>query len=204
MNAPNPTHQVTPLEKGRVRFTPLQVENIHTHLRWNNDPELNRLDSEIPHEEESFGDFKERFEQLCNDPSPSHRDFEIHDVVEDELIGVAYVARISFHHHHALVGVTIGERDYWGKGYGKESLRLLLHYCFEKLDLHRVSAESFEYNTAWRDLVEGVGFTREGTAREYLFRDGKYWDKKHYALLEQEWRERFEEDVTTTSAEAAT
>lgn len=203
MSAPNPTHQVTPLEKGRVRFSPLQMENIHTHLRWNNDPELNRLDSEIPHEEESFGDFKERFEQLCNDPSPSHRDFEIHDVVEDELIGVAYVARISFHHHHALVGVTIGERDYWGKGYGKESLHLLLHYCFEKLDLHRVSAEAFEYNTAWGDLVEGVGFTREGTAREYLFRDGKYWDKKHYALLEKEWNERFEEEAQATSAEAA-
>lgn len=203
MSVPHPTHQVTPLEKGRVRFTPLQMENIHTHLRWNNDPELNRLDSEIPHEEESFGDFKERFEQLCNDPSPSHRDFEIHDVVEDELIGVAYVARISFHHHHALVGVTIGERDYWGKGYGKESLRLLLHYCFEKLDLHRVSAEAFEYNTAWRDLVEGVGFTREGTAREYLFRDGKYWDKQHYALLEQKWRERFTEGAQATSAEAA-
>ena len=203
MPASNPTHQVTPLEKGRVRFTPLKMKNIHTHLRWNNDSELNRLDSEIPHEEESFGNFKERFEQLCNDPSLSHRDFEIHDAVQDELIGVAYVARISFHHDHALVGVTIGERDYWGKGYGKESLRLLLHYCFQTLDLHRVSAEAFEYNTAWGDLVEGVGFTREGTAREYLFRDGTYWDKKHYALLEQEWRDRFEEDIPTTSAEAA-
>lgn len=204
MTASNPTHQVTPLEEGRVRFTPLQMENIHTHFRWNNDPELNRLDSEIPHEEESFGDFKERFEQLCNDPSPEHRDFEIHDVVEDQLIGVAYVARISPYHHHALVGITIGEREYWGQGYGKESLRLLLRYCFQDLELHRVSAETFEYNTAWRDLIEGTGFVKEGTAREYLFRDGEYWDKAFYALLEEEYRKRFGENASSTSsAEAA-
>lgn len=203
MATPNPTHQVTPLEEGRVRFTPLQMENIHTHFRWNNDPELNRLDSEIPYEEESFGNFKERFEQLCNDPSPEHRDFEIHDLEEDQLIGVAYAARISPYHHHATVGLTIGERDYWGHGYGSESLRLLLRYCFEELDLHRVSAEAFEYNTAWQDLIANLGFTKEGTAREYLHRDGEYWDKEFFALLEQEYRAHSETDTSATSAEAA-
>jgi RimJ/RimL family protein N-acetyltransferase len=203
MTTPNPTHQVTPLEAGRVRFTPLRMENIHTHFRWNNDPELNRLDSEIPFEEESFGDFKERFEKLCNDPSPAHRDFEIHDAGEDQLIGVAYVAQISRHHRHALVGITIGERDYWGCGYGKESLRLLLRYCFQELELHRVTTEAFEYNTAWSDLVESIGFAKEGTAREYLYRDEQYWDKELYALLEEEYRELFGEDANANSAEAA-
>jgi RimJ/RimL family protein N-acetyltransferase len=178
------------------------MDNIHTHFRWNNDPELNRLDSELPYEEESFGDFKGRFEQLCNEPSPRHRHFEIHDTEEGALIGVAYVAQISAHHHHGLVGITIGERDYWGQGYGHESLRLLLGYCFRELGLHRVSAESFEYNTAWRDLLEHVGFTKEGTAREYLYRDDRYWDKERYALLEREYREEVEKGAAS-SAEAA-
>jgi RimJ/RimL family protein N-acetyltransferase len=180
------------------------MENIHTHFRWNNDPELNRLDSELPYEEESFGNFKERFEQLCNDPSPAHRDFEIHDEEEDRLIGVAYVAHISPHHHHGLVGITIGEREYWGHGYGNESLRLLLTYCFRELELHRVSAESFEFNTSWLRLLEDVGFKKEGTAREYLYRDGQYWDKALYALLEREYRREVGEGAgATSSAEAA-
>ncbi len=203
MTPSNPTHQASPLEEGRVRFTPLQMENIHTHFRWNNDPELNRLDSELPFEEESFGTFKERFEQLCNNPSSAHRDFEIHDLEADKLIGVAYVAQISPHHHHATVGITIGERDYWGHGYGKESLRLLLRYCFRELELHRVSAETFEYNTSWRDLIRGFGFIKEGVCREYLYRDGQYWDKELYSLLEREYREHLDEESSTTSAEAA-
>jgi RimJ/RimL family protein N-acetyltransferase len=180
------------------------MENIHTHFRWNNDPELNRLDSELPYEEESFGDFKDRFEQLCNEPSPGHRDFEIHDVEAEALIGVAYVAQISPHHHHALVGITIGERDYWGCGYGRESLRLLLTYCFRELDLHRVSAESFEYNTAWRDLLKHVGFVKEGTAREYLYRDEQYWDKELYALLEEEYRKQMGAGTGAASSAEAT
>ncbi|PSQ96168.1 MAG: N-acetyltransferase [Bacteroidetes bacterium SW_9_63_38] len=187
MNDPVPIREQTPIAEGCVRFTPLQMENIHTHFRWNNDPELNRLDSEEPYEEESFGAFKTRFEQLCVKPTLTQHHFEIHDIDDDTLIGVAYVARMSTHHEHALVGLTIGEKEYWGEGYGRDSLRLLLRYCFESLDLHRVSAETFEYNTAWRDLVEGRGFVREGVAREYLYRDGQYWDKIHYALLDDEY-----------------
>jgi len=191
MNSPLSVREITPLAEGRVQFTPLQMENIHTHFRWNNDAELNRLDSEAPHEEESFGSFKDRFERLCREEVPRHRHFEIHDTVEDSLIGVAYAAEISLHNRHALVGVTIGEREYWGQGYGRESLRLVLRYCFQTLELHRVSAETFEYNTAWRDLVEGLGFTEEGVAREYLHRDGAFWDKHLYSMLAREYRRQF-------------
>ena len=190
MSNPRPVQDVAPLQRDRVKFTPLQMENIHTHFHWNNDPELNRLDSEIPYEEEKFGQFKDRFEQMCVNSSPSHRTFEVHavDDGEETLIGVAYATRISTHNLHAQVGITIGDRDYWGRGYGRASFELLLSYCFELLDLHRVSAETFEYHTAWRDLVEGMGFQKEGTAREYLRRDGRYWDKEFYSLLEHEYR----------------
>jgi RimJ/RimL family protein N-acetyltransferase len=166
------------------------MDNIHTHFRWNNDPELNRLDSEVPYEKETFGEFKSRFEHMCDSPSPSHRIFEIHAREDETLIGLAYATRISSHNRHAQVGITIGDRDYWGKGYGRESFELLLAYCFEGIGLHRVSAETFEYHTAWRDLLEGMGFRKEGTAREYLRRDDTYWDKELYALLEQEYRAR--------------
>jgi RimJ/RimL family protein N-acetyltransferase len=187
MSISSTARDVAPLQRGRVRFTPLQMDNIYTHFRWNNDPELNRLDSEIPYEKETFGQFKKRFEQMCENPSSSHRNFEIH--AGDTLIGIAYVARISEHNKHGLIGITIGDRDYWGHGYGRESLALLLEFCFDHLDLHRVSAETFEYNTAWRDLVQGMGFTREGVARDYLYREGEYYDKVSFAMLEEEHQE---------------
>ena len=116
-----PVHDVSSLQADRVALTPLHMENIHTHFRWNNDPELNRLDSEVPYEEESFGEFKGRFEQMCDNPSPSHRNFEIHASDDERLIGVAFATDISAHNRHARVGVTIGNRDYWGGTGGRPS-----------------------------------------------------------------------------------
>lgn len=171
----------------RVRFTSLNMDNIYRHFEWNNDPVLNRLDSEIPYSEESFGAFKKRFERIVTHPSSNTVDFEIHSE-DGTLIGIAYVAEISEHNRHCTAGITIGDRAYWGKNYGRDALRVLLDYCFEELGMHRVATETFEYNTAWKKLVEWAGFQCEGVEREYLFRDGVFWDKETYALLEQDYR----------------
>lgn len=170
-------------------LTPLHRENLYKHFEWNNDPELNRLDSEIPYVKETLGEFKRRFEEMIYTPSPDTRDFEIH-TGDGTVIGVAYIVNISEHHRHCTIGITIGDRAYWGKGYGRAALRLVLDHCFNELDMHRVHAYTFEYNDAWRRLVEWAGFQKEGAERDYLFRDGEYWDKESYAILEHEYRAR--------------
>ncbi len=174
------------LKGKRVALTPLHLENIYKHFEWNNDPELNRLDSELPYEKETFGDFKRRFEQMVYHPVPQNKDFEIH-AEDGTLIGLAYVVDISEPNKHCTVGVTIGDREYWGGGYGRDSLEVLLDYCFNELHMHRVSTETFEYNEAWRKLVRDAGFQRDGIEREYLYRDGEYFDKEIYSMLAEEY-----------------
>ena len=174
------------LKGASVKLTPLQFRNIYKHFEWNNDPELNRLDSEVPYEKESFGDFKIRFEQMVYHPAPQSADFEIH-ADDGNLIGLAYIVDISQYNKHCTVGITIGDRNYWGKGYGRDALEVLLEHCFRDLGMHRVSAETFEYNEAWRKLVSDAGFTRDGVHREYLYRDGEYWDKEIFSMLAEEY-----------------
>lgn len=177
------------LKGERLYFTRLQIENIYTHFDWNNDPELNHLDSELPYSEEPFSDFKRRFEQLIYEPHPTSIDFEVH-ANDGTLIGVAYVSDISEHNAHGTVGITIGDREYWGKGYGRDALTVLLAYCFEDLNFHRVSAETFEFNDAWRRLVKWAGFEREGQFTDYVLRGETYFDKEIYGLLEGAYRYR--------------
>ena len=177
----------TTLAYGRVRLSRLRIENIYRHYAWNNDPELNKMDSEIPFRQETFGDFKKRFERLVYDPVPGEMDFEVH-AEDGTLIGVAYVGRISDYNRHCRVGVTIGDRQHRGKGYGREVLHALLAYCFQGLSMHRVCAETFAYNAAWKRLLEEAGFCKEGTERDYIFRDGTFWDKEVYALLDREYQ----------------
>lgn len=195
-NVPRPTFAMSTLTDSatrtparKTRLKPLDVDNIYQHFEWNNDPELNRLDSELPYEEESFGDFKRRFEQMVYHPQQHSQHFELH-TEDDTLIGIAYIAGLNEHNRHATIGLTIGAREYWGEGYGRDALHALLAHCFEKMDLHRVQTEIFQYNDAWKQLVESLGFELEGTLRDYLYRDGQYWDKSIYAMLEDEYREQ--------------
>ena len=65
----------TPRLSGRrISFDRLRIENIYIHFKWNNDPELNRLDSEAPYSPESFGAFKKRFERMARSEHPHNRD----------------------------------------------------------------------------------------------------------------------------------
>ena len=170
-----------------VELAPLHLENIYTHFHWNNDPELNRLDSEVPFVEEMFGVFKHRFEGMLEEPSPDSRDFEVH-THDGKLIGVAYISDISWHSRHCTVGVTIGDKAYWGKGYGTAAMDKLLAYCFDEIGMHRVCTATFPFNEAWKRLIAHFGFRPEGVKREYLWRDDRFWDKQEYALLEDEYR----------------
>lgn len=174
------------IEGRRLVLTPLQMDNVHTHYQWNNDPDLNRMDSETPFEPEPYGRFLRRFERLVYDPPVDARDFEVH-VKDGSLIGVAYVDQINPIHRRCRVGVTIGDRDRWGQGYGGETLRLLLHVLFTETDVHRVATASFEYNTAWKRILADTGFQPESCLRDYVYREGRYWDMETYSMLRSEY-----------------
>lgn len=170
-----------------VFLTPLQMEHVYTHFRWNNDPELNRLDSELPFQHEPFGAFLKRFEPLTHTSDMRACDLEIH-AYGSGLIGVAFIDRIQPQNRQCRVGITIGEAEYRGRGYGRATLSMLLNYLFLETGMHRINAEAFEFNTAWQCLLEGAGFRQEGCLRAYLNRDGKFWDKRTYALLDTEFK----------------
>jgi ribosomal-protein-alanine N-acetyltransferase len=79
--------------------------------------------------------------------------------------------------------------DYHGEGYGAEAVSLVIGYVFRTFDTHSVGAHAFDFNAASRGLLESLGFTQEGRAREARFIDGEYRDSLQYGLLRSEWRE---------------
>lgn len=175
------------LESHRLVLTPFQQQHVRTHYRWNNDPELNQLDSEHTFAKESFGSFARRFEAMILDPAPDAQDYEIH-LRSGKLIGVAYFADLDPTHRRGTMGVTLGDRSEWGKGYGREVVQTLTQHGFGALGLHRITSHAFGFNAAWHALLQSVGFREEGCLRDYLYRDGQYWSKTQYALLEHEYR----------------
>jgi RimJ/RimL family protein N-acetyltransferase len=106
---------------------------------------------------------------------------------EDKKIGEVELDGFNAVCAHAWLGIGIGERDYWGKGYGSEAVGLVLDFAFLWLNLHRVSLSVNEYNPRALRAYEKIGFKMEGTQRKALFRDGRRWDMIYMGILKDEW-----------------
>ena len=108
----------------------------------------------------------------------------------DRLIGSVGLNQIDFQHRSASLGMMIGEKSEWGKGYGTEATRLVVRYAFGELHLNRVQLHAYEYNLRGIRVYEKVGFRREGVLRQEHVYDGRFWDTVVMAILREEWEKR--------------
>jgi len=94
------------------------------------------------------------------------------------------------------VGLGIGERDFWGRGYGTDVMKLILRYAFMEINLRRVTLTVFEYNPRAIRSYEKAGFRHEGRLRKLLHRDGRRYDELFMGILREEWLEKNAELVS--------
>ena len=91
-------------------------------------------------------------------------------------------------HRRADMGIMIGDRTRWGRGYGREAVALIVAYGFERLNLHKIGlGVHADHDDAVR-LYESLGFQVEGRLRQHLFRDGTYHDKLVMGVLREEFK----------------
>jgi RimJ/RimL family protein N-acetyltransferase len=93
------------------------------------------------------------------------------------------------------VGIGLGEREFWGKGYGTDAMRIILRYAFTELNLHRVTLNVFEYNPRGVRSYEKAGFVLEGRQRGVLLREGRRWDEIYMGILREDWLKQQQENL---------
>jgi RimJ/RimL family protein N-acetyltransferase len=99
---------------------------------------------------------------------------------------VSFVA-IEEIHRRAELGISIGEKDYWGRGYGTDAVRVALRFAFQVLDLRRVELITDADNERGIRCYEKCGFVREGVLRRHRLRRGEPIDMLLMAVLHEDW-----------------
>ncbi len=89
-------------------------------------------------------------------------------------------------HCCAEIGYWIGDA-YRKHGYCTEAGQALLRFGFETIGLNRIQAEHFAHNPASGRVMQKLGMTYEGYARQAIFKWGEFLDTHHYAILRSEW-----------------
>jgi RimJ/RimL family protein N-acetyltransferase len=105
---------------------------------------------------------------------------------DDVYIGNAELFGIHWVNRHAELGIVIGRKDFWGKGYGRETVRLLCEHAFRGLNLHRVHLRVDATNERGIRCYTGAGFKPEGRLRDDVFAGGRYVDTLILGLLRGE------------------
>jgi len=109
-------------------------------------------------------------------------------------VGLLSLQNISWRNRSCSIDLYIGQEHLRNRMVSASAICLALEYCFCELNLHRVSAYIYSFNTAsWR-MFEKSGAKRELTLKDHIVRDGQSYDLYAYGLLRPEYealRERY-------------
>ncbi len=176
----------------RVRLRAVEREDVSKFHEWVNDPEVTRgLALYLPM---SFADEESWFNSLASrDPKVKPLAIEIRKGKTWKLIGDCGVFDLDSVNRSAELGILIGEKSEWNKGYGAEVMSLLVRHCFETLNLNRAFLRVYTENIRAVRSYEKAGFVLEGRLREAVYKFGKYDDVLVMSVLRSEWMSRTKE-----------
>ncbi len=141
-----------------------RAEDIADDYAWRRDPELSELDATLPIQMSSAEFRRYAVEELGYQSRWSKRfaidalDETGHEMVDDtgdetgdeigpgRHIGNCMYYDIDERRGEAELGIMIGDREYWGRGYGEDAVRTLLDYIFTSTDLGKVYLHTLAWN----------------------------------------------------------
>lgn len=113
--------------------------------------------------------------------------FAVCDKANDLYIGNARLSRINWVNRTAEYGRLLGHNDYRGKGYGSDALIQLLRFGFHTLGLNRIWSAAWEHNDISLRSNEKVGMVNEGTMRQSVYKNGKFYDMTVLSMLREDF-----------------
>jgi RimJ/RimL family protein N-acetyltransferase len=177
-----------------TRLRPIERSDLPRFVVWFGDPEVRAgLDMFLP-----IGEAQEErwFEQnLARPPAQQAWAIEAQGAGAEAEPGWTHIGSCGYHeidwrNRAGEVGIAIGDKSQWGKGYGTDAMRALVRLGFDQLNLNRVMLRVYDDNRRAIRSYEKVGFKMEGRLRESNFSNGRYRDTLIMAILRPEWEAR--------------
>jgi RimJ/RimL family protein N-acetyltransferase len=171
------------LEGALVTLRPLEVTDADRGYAWINDREVTRyLMARYPL---SRAD-EERW--FAGAPTNSFSGVRLGIETKDG----AHIGNIDLHRarpedRHAGLGIMIGEKAYWSRGYGTDAIVTLLRFAFDEMNLHRLWLTVDSRNERAIACYRKCGFQHEARWREDRFAEGAYDDTLLMGVLRDEF-----------------
>jgi len=166
----------------KIKLRNRRLADAQNDYTWQTDPELARLDA-TPPLATTFSRYLSGYASELRYSSSNRHSFAI-ETMDDEHIGNCVYYNINETKGQAELGIMIGNRDYWDKGYGADAVTTLVSYIFRQTNLKRIYLKTLDWNSRAQRCFQNSGFT----PYRYLARDGF-----RFVLMEihrKQWQER--------------
>jgi [ribosomal protein S5]-alanine N-acetyltransferase len=115
--------------------------------------------------------------------------FAVYRKDTDEFIGTQRIGHIDWRTGIGDIGILIGDKKSWGKGFATQAVGVACKYAFSVLSLRKLTGGTPETNVAMCKCFEHIGFQQEGRLRKQLLINGEYYDHIFFGLLKDYYRE---------------
>jgi RimJ/RimL family protein N-acetyltransferase len=176
----------TPINADRVSLHPKSLSDAPRDYIWRKDVELSALNGQPPLRI-SFIRYLTLFESTPIGDHPAKEMLSIKTACDGRHIGNCAIYDIDWDLAEAHVGIAIGDRRYWGQGYGNDSFRALVDYAFNHLGMRRLHLKTLERNTRAQKCFSRCGFKTCGSllenANTYIMMQLTYEDYVNREML---------------------
>ena len=202
------------LQSDKVCLRPFEDGDVQHLSAWFNDPEVTHfmftgqkpttekqvkkiMDHDIEHGRTSTApqSIKTIVEQEVK--ALTNTIFMVCNVSTEELIGLVGLYEIHQIARKAEMRIIIGNKNYWGKGYGTEITEIINFYGFDRLNLHRIYLGVTHENKGGIRAYEKAGYVHEGVLKEDIYRNSRYYDSVRMGILRNDYYEKFYENHKT-------
>jgi ribosomal-protein-alanine N-acetyltransferase len=173
----------------RVVIRPIEKEDLTSLLSWCNDPEVMYYANDDPAPHKTLQELEEEFAKQKGEWSASMETFVI-ETRDGTLIGDIMYRWYRPDIRSVYIGVLIGEKEYWGHGYGTEAIKLFLRYLFIEKQLHKVAVTVSDFNKRAIRVYEKCGFRKDGILRDNAIIDDEFVDHIVMSILEDEYKQQ--------------
>lgn len=154
------------IDGSKVALRNKRLSDARNDYDWQKDPELARLDAAPPIActyDEYITDYaSEHFY-----PSSTRHSFAV-ETLDGKHIGNCVYYNVDEDKGEAELGIMIGNRDYWDRGYGTDTVRALTDHVFRHTGINRIYLKTLASNARAQKCFQKCSFTLYG----YLQRDG--------------------------------
>ena len=177
------------IEGSLVNLRPVDVSDLERYFAWINDPEVAEHLQVWPLQVSRIQE-EAWLAAVMNHTQPPEITYAIETRDEGRHIGSVSLHKIEIVERHAELGIMIGDKTQWNRGYGTDAIMTMLQLAFEGINLNRVYLRTDEDNNRAVACYRKCGFVEEGRLRHDRYRAGVYRDTVMMGVLRSEFGEQ--------------